>query len=229
MFGTHQASSLNYLWAGKIFSRFLAKKNCNFFKSIEILTPSNWSELVDFKGLTTYKITMKKNPTFLKKFISVLKNVVLMAVVVYAVTAFQQRNLLSTDKTPAPYFNLATLKDPTERMTIAQLQGKQTVVYFFAPWCSICRYSMPNLEKAHQQGKLNAIAIALDYQNIAEVKQFTDSLELTMPVLLGSKSTGQDYKISAYPTYYVINEQLAITAHSMGYSTELGLRMRTLD
>ncbi len=141
---------------------------------------------------------MKKNPTFLKKFISVLKNVVLMAVVVYAVTAFQQRNLLSTDKTPAPYFNLATLKNPTERMTIAQLQGKQTVVYFFAPWCSICRYSMPNLEKAHQQGKLNAIAIALDYQNIAEVKQFTDSLELTMPVLLGSKSTGQDYKISAY-------------------------------
>ncbi|URQ91453.1 TlpA family protein disulfide reductase [Pseudoalteromonas sp. SCSIO 43101] len=172
---------------------------------------------------------MKKNPTFLKKFISVLKNVVLMAVVVYAVTAFQQRNLLSTDKTPAPYFNLATLNDPTERMTIAQLQGKQTVVYFFAPWCSICRYSMPNLEKSHQQGKLNAIAIALDYQNIAEVKQFTDSLELTMPVLLGSKSTGQDYKISAYPTYYVIDEQLAITARSMGYSTELGLRMRTLD
>ena len=35
--------------------------------------------------------------------------------------------------------------------------------------------------------------------------------------------------ISAYPTYYVIDEQLAITAHSMGYSTELGLRMRTLD
>ncbi len=88
---------------------------------------------------------------------------------------------------------------------------------------------MPNLETAYQQGKLNAIAIALDYQSIAEVKQFTDSLDLTMPVLLGSKSTGQDYKISAYPTYYVIDEQLAITAHSMGYSTELGLRMRTLD
>lgn len=172
---------------------------------------------------------MKKNPTFLKKFFSVIKTAVLIVVVFYAVTTFQQRNLLSTDKTPAPYFNLATLEDPTQRISIAQLQGKQTVVYFFAPWCSICRYSMPNLETAHQQGKLNAIAIALDYQNIDEIKQFTDSLQLTMPVLLGSRNTGKDYKVSAYPTYYVIDEQLTITARSMGYSTELGLRLRTLE
>ena len=86
---------------------------------------------------------------------------------------------------------------------------------------------MPNLEKAYQQGELNAVAIALDYKNIDEITQFTDSLNLTMPVLLGTRYTGQDYKVSAYPTYYVINEQLAITAHSMGYSTELGLRIRT--
>ena len=45
---------------------------------------------------------------------------------------------------------------------------------------------MPNLEKAYQQGELNAIAIALDYENIDEITQFTDSLDLTMPVLLGT-------------------------------------------
>lgn len=170
---------------------------------------------------------MKKIPSVLKKIVALTKNLLLMAIILYAVTLFQQRNLLPTDQTPAPYFNLATLDNPQQRVTIADLKGTNTVLYFFAPWCSICRYSMPNLEKAYQQGELNAIAIALDYENIDEITQFTDSLDLTMPVLLGTRYTGQDYKVSAYPTYYVINEQLAITAHSMGYSTELGLRIRT--
>lgn len=169
---------------------------------------------------------MTKKTLFLKKLASFVKSALLVVVVFYAVRAFQERHLLSADKTPAPYFNLTTLNDPTERFSISKLQGKQTVVYFFAPWCSICRYSMPNLEKAYQQGKVNALAIALDFENNEQVQQFTSTLNLTMPVLLGDRHTQQNYKITAFPTYYVIGPELHITARSMGYSTELGLRIR---
>lgn len=148
--------------------------------------------------------------------------------VVFAlVTWWQTKDMLSTNETPAPYFSLPTLSQPDQRFNIAQLQEKQTVLYFFAPWCTICRYSMPNLEKLYSDGSVNAVAVVLDYSSIEEVQTFANELGLSMPVLLGSRNTASDYRVSAYPTYYVINEDLKIVSRAMGYSTEFGLTVRT--
>lgn len=163
----------------------------------------------------------------MKKITSLLVNIIILVVVFLGVTTYQQRNLLSADHSPAPYFNLPLLNDSEQRMDIAMLKGNTTVVYFFAPWCTICRYSMPNLEAAISDSDINAIGIALDYKNEQEVAQFIDELKLTMPILLGDKHTQSNYKISAFPTYYVVNEQLQITARSMGYSSELGINLRS--
>lgn len=157
---------------------------------------------------------------------SIVINCILIGLIITAVTVFQQRNLLNTDNTPAPYFNLPLLDSNQQRLSIAQLKGNTTVVYFFAPWCSICRYSMPNLENVLSHSDINAIGIALDYKNEQEVAQFVDELNLTMPILLGNRHTQTNYKISAFPTYYVINGQLQITSRSMGYSSELGISLR---
>ncbi|WP_105190457.1 TlpA family protein disulfide reductase [Pseudoalteromonas sp. T1lg48] len=158
----------------------------------------------------------------MKKFFSQL---ILIAVVFFAVSAYQERHLLSADHSPAPYFSLPQLHDDA-RFSIRELQGQKTVVYFFAPWCSVCKLSMPNLQKAMDRGDVHAIAIALDYQSKAQVREFVDDLQLTMPILLGSEYTAQQYKISAFPTYSVIDESLSISARAMGYSTELGIKLR---
>ena len=153
-------------------------------------------------------------------------NISLAILVFYLVSTFKERNLLQTNNAPAPYFNLPLLNQPTERISIAQLEGKTTVVYFFAPWCTICRYSMPNLEAVLESSNINAIGIAFDYKNEQEVAHFVDELNLTMPIVLGDKHTQANYKVSAFPTYYVINEKLQITARSMGYSSQLGIAAR---
>ncbi|WP_462171273.1 TlpA family protein disulfide reductase [Pseudoalteromonas xiamenensis] len=140
---------------------------------------------------------------------------------------WQSKDMLNTNDSPAPYFNLSTLQNPASRITLKALQGKQTVVYLFAPWCRICRYSMPNLEKLYVQGEVNAIAIALNYDSQDEVNAFAKSLSLTMPILLGTQTTADDYRVTAFPSYYVINERLKITAKSVGYSSEVGLRIRS--
>lgn len=163
----------------------------------------------------------------MKKTTQLLLNIGILVVLFYAVTGFQERNLLKSDDTPAPYFNLAKLNPSSERLSIAKLQGQKTVVYFFAPWCSICRYSMPNLEEAYKADKVNAIAIALGYKSKHAVMRFATDLNLSMPVLLGTTGTQNSYKISAYPTYYIIDEQLHIVGRAMGYSTELGIMLRT--
>lgn len=162
----------------------------------------------------------------MKKITSLLVNIIILVVVFFVVTTYQQRNLLSSDSSPAPYFNLPLLNDSAQRMDIAMLKGNTTVVYFFAPWCTVCRYSMPNLEAALVDSDITAIGIALDYKNAQEVAQFIDELKLTMPILLGDKHTQSNYKISAFPTYYVVNEQLQITARAMGYSSQLGITIR---
>jgi thiol-disulfide isomerase/thioredoxin len=158
---------------------------------------------------------------------STLINLSLAILVFYLASAYQTRNLLKTEHTPAPYFNLPVLNDKKERFSIAELKGNTTIVYFFAPWCSVCRYSMPNLQSTLIDSDINVIGIALDYKNEQQVIQFIDDLNLNIPILLGNQYTQSNYKVSAFPTYYVIDANLQITAHAMGYSTQLGIAART--
>ncbi len=143
-------------------------------------------------------------------------------------SAWRESDLLSSDgSSPAPYFSLPTLAQPDTRFSLAELKGETSVLYFFAPWCTICRVSMPNLETLAEKQGVRVIAVALDYEHPAEVVRFVEDLGLSMPVLLGDRNTAGNYRISAFPTYYVVNPELKITARSMGYSTELGLKLRT--
>ncbi|MBQ4836205.1 MULTISPECIES: TlpA family protein disulfide reductase [Pseudoalteromonas] len=156
-----------------------------------------------------------------------LFNIIIFVVVLAAALAYQELGMLEDDgKQSAPYFSLPTLADPSERYNISALQGERSVIYFFAPWCNICRYSMPNIDKLHRQGKVNAVAIALDFQSTEEITKFSQDLNLSMPILLGNQKTAQDYKVKAYPTYYVMDPKLKIIERSIGYSSELGIRLR---
>ncbi len=119
-----------------------------------------------------------------------------------------------------------TLMDETVSLNA---QGKTTVLYFFAPWCQICHVSIGNLQSLFQKNQqLNVIAIALDFTSKNEVKNFTNKHQLTFPVALGNEAIKQAFEISGYPSYYVLNEENVIIAKSMGYSSELGLYLRSL-
>ncbi|CAH9064744.1 Thiol-disulfide oxidoreductase ResA [Pseudoalteromonas sp. CIP111854] len=147
-------------------------------------------------------------------------------VVFLLVSSYQEKDMLADSGTqPAPYFSLPTLSSQ-ERVSLASLQGKKTVVYFFAPWCQVCKLSMPNLNKLYEQKDINAIAIALDYDNVEQIQKFASDLDLTLPILLGNHNISANYQISAYPSYYVLDENSNIIARAVGYSSELGLRLR---
>lgn len=108
-------------------------------------------------------------------------------------------------------------------------KGKTTVLYFFAPWCQVCHVSIGNLQSLFQKNEqLNVIAIALDFTNKDEVRNFTNKHHLTFPVALGNEAIKKVFEISGYPSYYVLNEENVIIAKSMGYSSELGLYLRSL-
>lgn len=150
------------------------------------------------------------------------KDAFIVAVVFLGMTAWQERNLLANDR-PAVNFDLPILESTNTQPLFTP--GKQTLVYFFAPWCSICKLSISNLSAVADD--VNTVAVALDYQSINEITDFVGDQEVEVPVLLGNKLVGQSYKISAFPTYYLIDTKGNIAEKSMGYSSSLGLRWRT--
>ena len=108
-------------------------------------------------------------------------------------------------------------------------QGKTTVLYFFAPWCQVCHASIGNLQAFYQKNEqLDVIAIAMDFTSTNEVQKFTSKHQLTFPIALGNEAIKLIFEISGYPSYYVLSEDNVIIAKSMGYSSELGLFLRSL-
>ncbi len=151
-------------------------------------------------------------------------NLFLVVMFIYGMHYWQTRDLLSASGSIlAPEFLLPDLQGVMHKLEPKKSQ--QTLLYFFAPWCSVCHLSISNLEKMKQSSTSDALtvyAVALDYENKESVADFMRKHQLSFPVLLGEARTRNDYKISVYPTYYILDNEGYIHSHTVGYSTKLG-------
>jgi peroxiredoxin len=168
-----------------------------------------------------------------------LRSVAIQAIIFFSafllLSMLRETSMLATDKSLDEVITensaisidvVPTLMDETVSLNA---KGKTTVLYFFAPWCQVCHVSIGNLQTLFQKNEqLNVIAIALDFTSKDEVRNFTNKHQLTFPVALGNESIKKVFEISGYPSYYVLNEENVIIAKSMGYSSELGLYLRSL-
>jgi len=142
----------------------------------------------------------------------------------WLITSWQTRNMLSTDGSiTIPPVTLPTLSGETA--ALAPDTTRQTLVYFFAPWCSICRLSMSNLDGLNDSA-VNIAVVALDYTNIEEVQEFVASVGLEQEILLGNDQLRALFEINAYPSYYILDEKFRVVSRDMGYTSEFGLRRR---
>lgn len=103
----------------------------------------------------------------------------------------------------------------------------KTLVYFFAPWCAVCRVSMPSLNLLSRDG-VRVVAVALDWQSQEDVRDFIERSGYQGAVLLGNADVAQRWQIDAYPSYYVISRDGHVLHRDRGLSTPPGLLLRTL-
>lgn len=167
--------------------------------------------------------------------LTTLRSLGIQALIFFAIfigiSSLRETSMLSTDTKITATSDLLFTQVPTLMGDTVSLnsQGRKTVIYFFAPWCQVCHVSIGNLQSLYEKNdNLTVIAVVLDYSNIDEVIDFTKQHQLTFPIAFGNEEIKQAFSISAYPSYYVINEENSIIGKSMGYSSELGLYLRSL-
>ena len=150
--------------------------------------------------------------------------IVMLGLVIGAVFAFQQRNMLPSDgSVQLPDAQFVTLSGQT---TPLLADDKPTLVYIFAPWCSICRISINNLDSLNPD-KVNVVRIGVDYQHTEELRRFVDEVGVQGEVLLGNVQTIRDFKVTAYPSIYILQPDGSVVGRSVGYTTSMGLKLRT--
>lgn len=172
--------------------------------------------------------TTAAKPTWKRRFVSYGLQALVVAAILWGVTWYQARRLLPA-RAPAPEFALVSLAGDPHRL--ADARGRKVVLYFFAPWCTVCEFSSHNiraLREARTNEELSIYAVGLAWEETAELADFAREHELNVPVLKGNPKVQQSYRIDTFPSIYIIDEEGRIEDRVVGYTTELGLRLRSL-
>jgi peroxiredoxin len=162
-----------------------------------------------------------------RTFRSIVLNAGLLVVVFLAASAFQSRNMLSTDGQVAPGLRGVTLSG--EAYDIEDVGEKPALVYFFAPWCRICAASASNLARLRRwrdEEEIEILAVALDWSTADEVRAYAQRHGLNVTVVLGDATIARDWQVQAYPSYYVLDGDRRIVRRDIGYSSQAGLWWR---
>ncbi len=150
-----------------------------------------------------------------------LINILIFALVYWAIQAYQSRGAPSSGL--APQVEGITLSG--KNFSLQALKGEPVLIYFWATWCGICsltRDSINNISQDHQ-----VITIATQSGNTTEIFEYISKHNFSAPVINDEQSIfSQRYGVRAFPSIFIIDAQGEISDVEIGLSSEWGLRLR---
>lgn len=109
----------------------------------------------------------------------------------------------------APDFELETLDGVTVKLS--DLRGQAVIINLWATWCPPCRAEMPALQKVYEehQERVEVLAVnATNQDDLDAVQEFTQSYELTFPILLDKNGiVAKSYQLRSLPTSYFVDPE----------------------
>lgn len=124
--------------------------------------------------------------------------------------------------TLAPNWELLSLTN--EKISLESLQGHLVLVDFFYKACYPCMQALPALQALHEKYKDKGLrVIGMDpYDKKADdLALFLSKRAVTYTVLLGAENVAKDYRVSGYPTIFLIDKQGKIILTQVGYGEDV--------
>jgi peroxiredoxin len=108
------------------------------------------------------------------------------------------------------------------KIKLSDYRGKKVLVNFWATWCPPCQVEMPHMQQFYNDYKDRDVVILSVNATKTEASQvvvnsFIRYWSLTFPVVFDAVGeVGDVYKVNAYPTTYVLDEQGVIRKKVQG-------------
>lgn len=155
-----------------------------------------------------------------KTLASILLQLLLVLLIVTGIGYWKSRNMAS-GAAPIIVDQLQT----GESYNLAAFHGEPVFIYFWAPWCPICKLQDSSIESIAKDYRV--ITIASWVGNKAEVIAHMQQRNLTFPVIVDEHGAwAEAYGVKAVPAGFFLDKQGEIGFTESGYSTEAGMRFR---
>lgn len=151
------------------------------------------------------------------------RDILLFGLLFAGISLWQGRHLLPAGEA-APAVELRDLEG--RPVQLSEFRGKKVLLYFWAPWCGVCKAVTPNLRWLARSGGVEVVSIASAYEDIGSVLA-AEPQGFSSRALLGDGEAARAFAVRAYPTFYVLDEEGRIERSFLGYTSRFGLWWRT--
>ncbi|MBL8430242.1 MAG: protein disulfide oxidoreductase [Dechloromonas sp.] len=141
--------------------------------------------------------------------------------------AFQAWQLRNTPSGPAPYFAGKLIDGHPFDLTAWRQQhpGKALLVYFWADWCGVCKVTSGTISNINADWPL--ITVAMQSGPAEKVVETMRQREYAWPTIADPASQiFREYGFKGVPAFVIIAPDGTIQTTSIGYTSEIGLRLR---
>jgi len=151
-------------------------------------------------------------------------DIAIVVAVFVGISLYQTRGHLGSSE-HAPTTQLRTLS--AGPIDLTELEGKPTVVVFWAPWCGVCKQEVSTINALRRDREdVHVVSVALGFESEQEVQGFVDEHGVEYPVMLGDRATQKDWRIDAFPTIYILDDEGHVRHSTVGMTTGFGLMWR---
>jgi thiol-disulfide isomerase/thioredoxin len=114
----------------------------------------------------------------------------------------------------APSFTAETVSGKS--ISVRNGNAEATMLVFFATWCPHCQNEAPVISELESQYEgLRVVMVGIDGEDDpGKVREFVERYDIESPAIY-EPSLGPEYRVSGYPTVYVLDEDNEVVgAHS---------------
>jgi len=129
-------------------------------------------------------------------------------------------------KAPLAFADQPLLTLDGQEVTLKALsQQRPLLVYFWASWCGVCRFTTPTVADMAQQGR-NVIGIALRSGENDKVQRYLQAKQYHMPLVNDPEGRlSANWHISVTPTLVIIDKG-KVVGTTTGYTSGWGMQLR---